>query len=256
MTLEKNNSLLLRWIYEGDRKSPDDLRKGKFFVVSMLLFTVMVVFGLMFIAATAGLNVFSEYAFWLNIMVMPFVFSVFFIYRKWGKRILLVNIVTVFGFFTNLGIYQSSGGIYTPENLWGIIISAWVFLVADKKSGFIWFSLTIAFYTFLFYAEVNGFRNFKADLDKFPASYYYSNFFIGAIFLCIIMHLHESGKEKYLEELQTAKSEVESQKKIVDQKNKDLTDSIVYARRIQKSLLKSEMYIEKSLNKLKNRPKT
>ena len=40
------------------------------------------------------------------------------------------------------------------------------------------------------------------------------------------------------------------QKKIIEQKNKEITDSINYARKIQQSILPNEKYIEKELNKL------
>jgi hypothetical protein len=47
------------------------------------------------------------------------------------------------------------------------------------------------------------------------------------------------------------KSEVEKQKNLVEEKQKDILDSIHYAKRIQQSLLPTEKYIEKKLNELK-----
>ena len=47
------------------------------------------------------------------------------------------------------------------------------------------------------------------------------------------------------------KKEVELQKQIVDEHQKSIIDSITYARRIQQSLLPTEKYIEKNLNRLK-----
>jgi len=47
------------------------------------------------------------------------------------------------------------------------------------------------------------------------------------------------------------KAEVEMQKSIVEEHQKEIIDSIVYARRIQRSLLPTESYIEKNLNRLK-----
>jgi tetratricopeptide (TPR) repeat protein len=43
------------------------------------------------------------------------------------------------------------------------------------------------------------------------------------------------------------------QKKIIEHKNKEITDSINYARKIQQSILPNESYIEKELNKLNKR---
>jgi len=47
------------------------------------------------------------------------------------------------------------------------------------------------------------------------------------------------------------KSFIEQQKKLVEEHQKEILDSIYYARRIQRSLLPPKKYIEKSLNRLK-----
>ena len=43
---------------------------------------------------------------------------------------------------------------------------------------------------------------------------------------------------------------VEKQKELVEEKQKEIIDSINYASRIQRALITSERYIEKSLNRL------
>ncbi len=45
---------------------------------------------------------------------------------------------------------------------------------------------------------------------------------------------------------------IEHQKQIVEAKQKEILDSIIYAKRIQQSLLPTEKYIEKNVNKLKD----
>lgn len=47
-------------------------------------------------------------------------------------------------------------------------------------------------------------------------------------------------------------AELEEQKDIVEEKNKEITDSIRYAKRIQKTLMPSERFIEKNMDRLKN----
>lgn len=64
---------------------------------------------------------------------------------------------------------------------------------------------------------------------------------------------------KYEKEKSEKEAEMERQKnialaaanEIIEQKNKDITDSINYAKRIQVSLLPTEIYIERTLNRLK-----
>ncbi len=47
--------------------------------------------------------------------------------------------------------------------------------------------------------------------------------------------------------------DVETKNQLIEEKNKDILDSIKYARRIQTSLLPTEKYIERIIN---NKPKT
>ena len=48
-----------------------------------------------------------------------------------------------------------------------------------------------------------------------------------------------------------AKKNITEQKQIIEEKQKDIMDSIHYAKRIQTSLLPTEKYIDKSINRLK-----
>jgi len=52
--------------------------------------------------------------------------------------------------------------------------------------------------------------------------------------------------------IQYAKQTINQQKKIIEEKNKDIIDSIRYARRIQNALLPSDKYIDKEMKKNKN----
>ena len=53
--------------------------------------------------------------------------------------------------------------------------------------------------------------------------------------------------------LEQQKMEVEFQKQIVEEHQKDIIDSITYGRRIQRSLLPTEKYIEKTLSRLRKK---
>lgn len=61
------------------------------------------------------------------------------------------------------------------------------------------------------------------------------------------------ANEKFEENILTRKKEIEEQKHLVEEKQKEILDSIHYAKRIQSTLLASDKYIEKSINRLKNK---
>jgi len=68
-----------------------------------------------------------------------------------------------------------------------------------------------------------------------------------AILLAFIMFRGVQQKKKANDIILAQKNEVESQKVIVDQKNKEITDSITYAKRIQEAILPSAKFIKELL---------
>jgi hypothetical protein len=63
----------------------------------------------------------------------------------------------------------------------------------------------------------------------------------------------EKEKEKLEKTVEERTAEVVQQKHLLEEKNKEIIDSITYARRIQRSLLPTEKYIERVLNKDKDK---
>jgi hypothetical protein len=64
-------------------------------------------------------------------------------------------------------------------------------------------------------------------------------------------HILENQKTILEEQVKERTREILAQKKVIEEKNKDIVDSILYARRIQRSLLPMEKYIEKVFRRLK-----
>lgn len=74
---------------------------------------------------------------------------------------------------------------------------------------------------------------------------------IGAILIIVIIfavYVYKSFKEK-----QRVNIEITLQKHIIEEKQKEILDSIHYAKRIQTALITSEKYIDKSLNRLNHK---
>ena len=78
-------------------------------------------------------------------------------------------------------------------------------------------------------------------------------YILSALLLIVIatIFIGYKNKQKANELILEQKREVEFQKAIVDGKQKEILDSIHYAKRIQQSLLPKDKYIEKNLNRLK-----
>jgi hypothetical protein len=57
--------------------------------------------------------------------------------------------------------------------------------------------------------------------------------------------------ERCMKFMDQQKKQVEEQKRLIEEKNKDITDSILYARRIQHSLMPTEKHIQNTIGRLK-----
>jgi len=78
-------------------------------------------------------------------------------------------------------------------------------------------------------------------------------YFIAGFLLVIVFGVFVGyrNKQKANQLISEQKREVEKQKAIIEQKQKEVLDSIHYAKRIQQSLLPNEKYLEKTFNRLK-----
>lgn len=78
--------------------------------------------------------------------------------------------------------------------------------------------------------EISKQKNFKYSLMGFSALF---------VILAFVLFIGFYNKKKANTQLESQKREIEIQKAIVDEKNKDITDSINYAKRIQAAILPS-----------------
>ena len=175
------------------------------------------------------------------------IFGLLIVYKKFGGRIILVNIIALFGIGGNPGIYEYGGGIYAPDNIWGVIVAAWVFLVADRISGIFWMAAGLILIWFFYYADANHFKDFRSDMEHLQGNHYFFNYFLAGIFLLLIISLYETSKRKFVKGLRDAKAEVDVQKKELEAQKQDIVSSINYAKRIQYAVLPQEETIYRSI---------
>lgn len=71
------------------------------------------------------------------------------------------------------------------------------------------------------------------------------------LILAIVVYRGSKQKQKANNQLLAKNEIIEAQKHIVEEKQKEIIDSINYAKRIQQSQLPTEKYITKSINRLK-----
>jgi serine phosphatase RsbU (regulator of sigma subunit) len=232
------------FINTQDKLDPEKYRKGKFFIISFALFTLFALTAQVYLTFF-DTNYDTEVVA-LNGVFCLILIGMFFIYRKWNLRIWIVNISTVFGYMSNQQTYEHSGGIFSSDLVNGIVMCAWIFLVANRASGIFWFCVTFATITFFYIAESMGLKDFRSHVAT-EGWYPYMNFGFCCFFLAFVINMYENNKNSFLKELKTSKKELEEKSKELEVKNKDVTDSINYARRIQYAVLPHEETIYRSI---------
>ncbi len=234
-----------RFIYPEDKMSPDNLRKGRFFILSAFL----ILFLMVVTAPLLVLLVPDEAVFTLvfNGFVVVLLTAMIFAFRKFGKRILFANILAIMLLSPFVQTYQKTGGIYSSDSFIILIIASWIFLVADKKSGIVWFGVCFIWWLSLsYFAQINT-RDFLSDFNKMSANYHLFNYVTAGFFMMLIIYLYEQGKDKYLKEVMKSKSEIEEKNKELEIKNQEVMSSINYAKRIQYAVLPHEETIYRSI---------
>jgi hypothetical protein len=109
------------------------------------------------------------------------------------------------------------------------------------KSKFLFFTIPIVLLTL-------GLRFFGSE-DQFND---FLPFLAGAMFIIMLYNFKKTEKANII--ITAQKEELDKKNQLIEEKNKDILDSIRYARRIQTSLLPTEKYIWRILNKENKSP--
>lgn len=228
-----------RFIYSGDKLDTESRRKGAFFIITIYIFLFVTLFYLAYLAFYVP-DILKDATYYGNFFFCGLLGSLIFIYKYFGRRVILVNIMAVLTYFSAAATYEGSGGVYSLDLMWYALIPAWFFLVGNKQTGLFWFGISIVIMVFFYYAEYKGYHDFRKDANTNSAEYYFANFLFVAISMLLITYIHESNKEKYMKEVFKAKEKIEFQKE-------DIISSINYAKRIQRAILPLDESIARAI---------
>lgn len=234
--MKKINSFVDKLVYQGDKESPDTFRKGRFFVVSMLIFSfISIAYFPTYLGDSVETVPLVKPLYYISLIILVLIFL---IYPRYGYRNLLF-ILFVFPSAASsfISVYYTTGGLFSSDIGLSVVMILFVFMVTNKTLGVLSAIIHILVYIFFYYAAINKYRDFMADVMALGTDYYLSLTVVCFIFATIMILLHEDSKDKYLSALTKAKSEIENQKA-------EIVSSIVYAKRIQEAKLpeKTDIY--------------
>lgn len=234
-------------INKNDRKDVITYRKALFFVGSLLVFCIAnIAFFLIlmqFVSDEEKSRIFITCIIATLAMLLPLV-----VYKFIGKRNVLVNIFSMVVYIGCYDSYAFSGGIYSIDLIWYVIVlPAWITMAANKKSGIFWLILSLIFTSFLLYAETNQWLNFKEMASKIPTGFILCNLFIAGTLTMSFMYVYETNNEKSKNEIISAKLHIEEKSKELELKNNDIVSSINYAQKIQFAVLPNDDTIQRNI---------
>lgn len=240
------NSLIDKLIYKGDKVSPDTYYKGRFFIIIMSFFFLLSIASMPYYF-DGVVQITSEIK-WLYLSTLTVFAGIFVIYPKYGYRVALINIHSVLASSISMySTYTIGGGIYSPDLGFSAAITIFIFLVANRISGYIWAIIGILQVSYYYYADINGFHNFRADAMNLPGHYYYYSIIFSVLFAVFMIVQFEISKDKILSILKIAQNETEKHKQELETKNEEILASINYAKRIQQAVLPNEENIYRNI---------
>lgn len=228
--MTKFSKFIDRFIHESDKNSPEKYAKGKFFLIFQFIFCVMNLLSLPYYFSLEYLNLNTEIKV-IYVLISLLLLSVFYIYPKYGYRVTFVNIHSILASFTSMyATYYFSGGIYSPDLIFTPAIAIYPFLVANRLSGIIWTIIGLIQIYFYYYADINNYLPFRDIASKLTGLDVFLTILFSVLFAIFLILLYENMMNTLLKVIKKDKIKLE-------QKEKEITDSIKYAMRIQQAKL-------------------
>lgn len=188
--------------------------------------------------------------FFMGLSTLLSLIAELFVIKKTGN----LRLATYF-FFVNFALQL--GGHYTINNgrmeeqgiLFSALFAMFGFLLHDRRAGFIISMIVVAACIVSIYNHTTAYSlwHFPATISDPPEE---GNMkYLALIPLSLNVYLIS----EFVKARQKAERQLAEQKRMIEEKQKEILDSIHYAKRIQKSLLTPEQIISKTLARLKKK---
>lgn len=174
-------------------------------------------------------------------LMIGILISVLGIFKYTGSFILVTHIICGTFLFLFLGSPVESGGIYSPDMPTFYIIPVFAIVIGNLRIGIFYSILIVAVFIGYHYLEGVSPEDLNREkANKLPSDYYLMNLVANAFVIIFMVYRNEKIRLQ-------SESEIKEINHIVSEKNKEITDSINYARRIQSAILPQKDYVKKNL---------
>ncbi len=147
-------------------------------------------------------------------------------FKKYGSIFYAGNVLALSFFILEGYLCFTSGGIYSLDLIFLIMVPVIAYLVVDKKSGIVWTLVIIAFYTIVFLATKQDPASYIESMAKYGMGYFFSGGLSLIIILSLTLLTYENQKTIYIERLQTAQKKLAQTNKLLEDKVKHRTAAL------------------------------
>jgi len=160
---------------------------------------------------------------------------------------IISNLYVCFCFMSIFTCSYFSGGIDSAVTPWLVLVPMTASLLVSKIIVWIWVLICSA--VVITYGLLKA-NNIVIDIyfDKFYLDFFYISVYIGLILITLLVNsVYETIKNTALRKLEITRKDLKHKKEIIEEKHIAITDSIVYAKRLQNAILPPISSISKYL---------
>jgi signal transduction histidine kinase len=159
----------------------------------------------------------------MHILLLQFVF------KRWGNIALSGNLLCLSIFSMLISGIDISGGIYSDNLVWMILLPPLAFLLANRNSGIAWLTVVLAVVVYFYVLELET-NSYQERTLKYPADYFLFSWVSLFVFTSLVVLIFANVKNQLILKLK------KSEKALLDQKEEILTQSQL-ARENEKKLI-------------------
>jgi signal transduction histidine kinase len=147
-------------------------------------------------------------------MPLVHIFILQFIFKRWGKTRLSGNLICLSIFSMLLSCIDLSGGIYSDNLVWMILIPPLAFLLADRNSGIAWLIVVLAVVLYFYTLELES-NSYREKTFKYPADYFLFSWFSLFVFTALVVLVFTNVKNQLIRKLKKSEEELLIQREAI-----------------------------------------
>lgn len=152
------------------------------------------------------------------------------LFKRTGSFIALTHIVCCFSLLGISGAPLMTGGIYSPDTPTLYIIPVFAVVIGTIRIGLFYAALVMLVFVIYYFLAIYNVMPFRKTLETVEPAYFLMNLAVNAFVILFMLFRNERLRLQLV-------GDIRGVNKVISEKNKEITDSINYARRIQQAQL-------------------